>query len=149
MTDTDTMTQYVEAGFSPHLIQRLSFIIDGCKCRVWHLNQALKCKRCGKVGHRATYKDKCSAFIDEPDDVITFWGGGGGGPNMDLVTFTCLISICLILFDFKSSEHCYQYCKLRYIGQEELAQDVLQCDTPKKKMEIAMQIPNHNACTMA
>ena len=126
---------YVEAGFSPALDTEA--VIDGCKCRVWHPNQALKCRRCGKEGHRTTDNDKCSAFIDEPDDVITFWEAKHVFSNF----YMCNINLFDI--DFKSSEHCYQLCKLRYIGQDELAQDVLQCDTPKQAKEIAMQIPNH------
>ena len=125
---------YVEAGFSPALDTEA--VIDGCKCRVWHPNQALKCRRCGKEGHRTTDNDKCSAFIDEPDDVITFWEAKHVFSNF----YMCNINLFDI--DFKSSEHCYQFCKLRYIGQDELAQDVLQCDTPKQAKEIAMQIPN-------
>ena len=53
-----------------------------------------------------------------------------------------MCNINLFDIDFKSSEHCYQFCKQLNIGQDELAQDVLLCDTPKQAKEIAMQIPN-------
>ena len=43
------------------------------------------------------------------------------------VIFICATCQCL-----KSSEHAYQYCKLRYIDQEELADEILTCDTPRQ-----------------
>ena len=87
--------------------------INGHTCGIWHTNQAMKCKQCCGDDHRTTDADKCPAYIDDQED------------------------------DFKSAEHCYQYCKLRNIGQEEIAQEILLCDTPRQAKQIAMKIPGH------
>ena len=126
---------YVEQGFSPVLDQQA--MIDGHMCRVWHPNQALKCTRCSQHGHRTTESDKCPAYIDEPEEVDIFWLSNNTFSNF----YMCNINIFDL--DFKSAEHCYQYCKLRYIGQNELAQDVLLCDTPRQAKNIAANIPDH------
>ena len=126
---------YVEAGFSPVLEQETT--INGHTCRIWHSNQAMKCKRCSGDNHRTTDAVECPAYIDEPEDVIIFWESKHVFSNF----YMC--NIKLFDLDFKSAEHCYQYCKLRYIGQDELAQEILLCDTPRQAKQIAMKIPGH------
>ena len=126
---------YVEQRFSPVLEQEV--MIDGHPCRVWHPNQALKCKGCSQDGHRTTDCDMCPAYIEEPKDAIIFWQSTHIFSNFYMCNFR------LFDLDFKSSEHCYQYCKLKYIGQEEHAHDVLHCDTPRQAKNIAAKIPDH------
>ena len=119
-------------------IVNVTSIDGGHKCRVWHANHALKCKRCSNEGHRTTDINQCPAYIDnKPDDVITFWEQNNVFSNFHM----CNLSVFGI--DFKSSEHAYQYCKLRYIDQEDLADEILLCDTPKQAKNIAAKIPHH------
>ena len=105
--------------------------------RISHSNQSMKCKRCCGDDHRTTDADKCPANIDEPEDVIIFWES----PHVFSNFYMC--NIRLFNLDFKSAEHCYQYCKLRYIGQEELAQEILLCATPRQAKQIAMKTSGH------
>ena len=60
---------YVEAGFSPDLEQEAT--INGHTCRIWHSNQAMKCKRCSEDDHRTTDADKCTLMNQK---MLSFWG---------------------------------------------------------------------------
>ena len=65
---------YVEAGFTPVLDPDVT-LDGGHKCKVWHANQALKCKRCSNEGHRTTDINPCPAYDYDYDydyEIILF-----------------------------------------------------------------------------
>ena len=69
-------------------------------------------------------------LIKKPDDVIIFWKQHNVFSNFHM----CNLSVFGI-------EHAYQYCKLRYIDQEELADEILLCDTPRQAKTSLQKYP--------
>ena len=125
---------YVQSGFTPVLPEIAT--IGNHKCRIYHESQALSCKRCHEDGHRAIDINVCPAYIPEDNTIQIFWRSWDPLSNF----YECKLEI----YDhvFYSSEHAYQYQKMAHIGNEKLANEVLQAQTPKDAKNIANCVPS-------
>ena len=125
---------YVQSGFTPVLPEIATF--GNHKCRIYHESQALSCKRCHEDGHRAIDINVCSAYIPEDNTIQIFWRSWDPLSNF----YECKLEI----YDhvFYSSEHAYQYQKMAHIGNEKLANEVLQAQTPRDAKNIANCVPS-------
>ena len=113
--------------------------INNYKCHVWHKTQKNSCGRYRKMDHTTSQAEKCKAFLCE-ENVITVKSHQFVLCNY----FPCRMRI----FDneFSSSEQAYQWRYLKYIGMDELAQEVLEASSAKEAMDIASRAPRdkHN-----
>ena len=125
---------YVQSGFTPVLPEIAT--IGNHKCRIYHESQALSCKRCHEDGHRAIDINVCPAYIPEDNTIQIFWRSWDPLSNF----YECKLEI----YDhvFYSSEHAYQYQKMAHIGNEKLANEVLQAQTPRDAKNIANCVPS-------
>ena len=124
---------YVQSGFSTVLPEVA--IIDEHRCRIYHESQALHCKRCQKDGHRVADFHACPAYIPEDERIQIFWQGWDPLSNF----YACNVNIYEHVFT--SSEHAYQYRKMIHIGNQKLADAVLQAKSPRDAKNIAHKVP--------
>ena len=122
---------YARQGFAA-LPKELT--IGGQRCRVWHTSQSNKCKRCRMDGHKTESRD-CPAYIQVQNDNIIFWESKDVLSNF----YPCDMSYADKVF--KSSEHAYQYAKLDFLGESEMAAEVLATNTGKQAKLVASRIP--------
>ena len=88
-----------------------------------HQSQHLACQRCRCLGHHTPETKKCDAFIEDPE-VITV-----KSPQYVLCNYY-LSPLKVFETEFASSEHAYQWRFLRHIGEDALAQEVLEASCP-------------------
>ena len=122
---------YVRQGFAA-LPKELT--IGEQRCRVWHTSQSNKCKRCRMDGHKTESRD-CPAYIQVQNDNIIFWESKDVLSNF----YPCDVSYADKVF--KSSEHAYQYAKLDFLGESDMAAEVLAANTGKQAKLVASRIP--------
>ena len=98
-------------------------VINYNRCRVWHKSQDDACRSCRNHGHTYTDTDACPAYREDPS-VVT------------IRSSSCILSnfhMCTIKLwnqTFCSSEHAYQWRFMKYIGMDELADRILEAQTP-------------------
>ena len=123
---------YVKGKFSQAL--HTTAHINNYKCHVWHKTQKKSCHRCRKMDHTTTQTEKCKAFLCD-EKVITI-----KSPKFVLCNYyPCRVRI----FDneFSSSEQAYQWRFFKYIGMDDLAQEVLESPSAVEAKEIASRAP--------
>ena len=126
---------YVESGFDPVLPKEIT--IGDVQCRVWHPSQELKCKRCFDHGHRAHDVEKCPAYIESQKNARIFW------KDSDVLSNFYKCSVYAFDRNFKSAEHAYQWAKLTYLDLHDLAEEVMNCGTPREAKAIASRAPSN------
>ena len=108
--------------------------INNHKIRVQHHSQERACSRCRYLGHDAKNTELCDAYWEDPN-VITI-----KSPQNAL----CNYYLCEVnVYDqkFKSSEHAFQWKFAKYVGRDDLAQDILESTTPERAKSIASRVP--------
>ena len=114
--------------------------INNYKCQVWHKTQITLVAGVEKWITPQYKQKKCRAFLCE-EKVITI-----KSPQFVLCNyFPCR----MIIFDneFSSSEQAYQWRYLKYIGMDELAQEVLEASSAEEAEDIAPRAPGTNIAT--
>ena len=125
---------FVKGNFSPAL--HPTALIDYNTSRVWHKSQELMCRRCRHTGHVYTNTEACKAYCEDPD-VITI-----RSPNYVLCNyFLCPMKIYET--EFNSSEHAYQWRFLKFLGMDDLANEILDAQSAGDAKVIASRVPRH------
>ena len=111
-----------------------SALINYAKCRIWHKSQEVACRRCRHIEHLSTNLKQCNAYMED-QDIVTI-----RSPNCVISNY---FSTHIKVFDqaFRSSEHAYQWRFLKYIGLDDLAENVLGAKTPADAKAIASRVP--------
>ena len=92
--------------------------IDYNHCKIYHKLQENVCRRCRNVGHLASDLSKCPAYIEDNDGLTI------RSPNCIYSNYyICKIRVFDI--DFLSSEHAYQWRFAKYVGMNELANEII------------------------
>ena len=125
---------YAESGFDP-VLPKEDMIAD-TQCRIWHPSQELKCKRCFDHGHRAHEVKQCPAYVESQDNTRIFW------KDSDVLSNFYKCSVFLFNRSFTSSEQCYHWAKLSYLDLHDLAEEVMNCATPREAKAIASRAPH-------
>ena len=111
-----------------------SALINYAKCLIWHTSQEVACRRCRHIGHLSTNLKECNAYMED-QDIITI-----RSPNCAMSNY---FPTHIKVFDqeFRSSEHAYQWRFLKYIGLDDLAENVLGAKPPADAKAIASRVP--------
>ena len=122
---------YISPNVSPPLPKEA--VICGHPCRLWHASQKNFCKRCALHGHRTTDMDSCESY--DPDSNVTAFRSD----NNPLSNF---YSCTLVSGDitFKSVEHFYQFECCMNCDRPDLAQKVIEAESPKLAKQIAYDL---------
>ena len=125
---------YVKGNFSPVLHTFAN--INNNKCKIWHQSQQMACQRCRRLGHHTSETDNCDAYIEDPE-VITI-----RSPQYVLCNY---YPSPLKVFgtEFVTSEHAYQWRFLKHIGEDSLAQEVLESSSPSDAKSVSSRVPHH------
>ena len=110
--------------------------INHNQCRIFHPLQEKSCSRCRYMGHCRQNTEVCNAYT-ENSDIIPIRSANNVMSNF----YQCVVTLDGI--DFKSSEHAYQWRLAKHVGRDDLAQCILESNTPGQAKEIASQIPRH------
>ena len=122
-------------GHSQRALHNMA-VINYNRCRVWHKSQDDACRRCRNYGHTYTDTDACPAYREDPS-VVTIRSSNCILSNFHMCT------IKLWNQTFCSSEHAYQWRFMKYIGMDELADEILEAQTPAEAKAIASRVPRH------
>ena len=125
---------YVKQGFFPVLPKQAQ--INGIPCKIWHKNQEIVCKRCGSDRHRGIDSKKCDAYETNPN-IEGFREDEHPCSNF----YRCKEKIKVFDLMWPTSEHCYQWCKLKENGFDDLADKVRNAPSAKSAKEIANKVP--------
>ena len=125
---------YVKGNFSPVL--HTVATINNNKCKIWHQSQKLACQRCRCLGHHTSEMDKCDAYVEDPD-VITI-----RSPQYVLCNYYPS-HLKVFKTEFSSSEHVYQWRFLKHIGEDNMAQEVLESSSPAEAKVVGSRVPSH------
>ena len=127
---------YVKGNFSPVLHNFAYNIINNAKCKIWHQSQHLACQRCRCFGHHTSETKKCDAYIEDPE-VITI-----KSPQYVLCNYYPS-PLNVFETEFASSEYAYQWQFLKHIGEDALAQEVLEAYCPVDAKAVSSRVPRH------
>ena len=112
-------------------------VIGGFPCRIWHKSQKNFCKRCASHGHRTSDVGLCEAY--DPDSAVSAFRAD---KNPLSNYFYCSINVDNIMF--KTLEHAYQYQKCVFLNRLDLADDILNAETPREAKSISAQLSLHD-----
>ena len=110
--------------------------INHNQCIIFHPSQEKSSSRCRYMEHSRQNTEVCNAYT-ENSDIIPIRSVNNGMSNF----YQCIVILDGI--DFKSSEHAYQWRLAKHVGRDDLAQCILESNTPGQAKEIASQIPRH------
>ena len=111
-------------------------IINNNKCKISHQSQKLACQRCRCFGHHTSGTDKCDAYAEDPD-VIRI-----RSPQYVLCNYYPS-HLKVFETEFSSSEHAYQWRFLKHIGEDNMAQEVLESASLAEAKAVASRVPFH------
>ena len=99
-------------------------------------SQQMSCQRCRRLGHHTSETDKCDTYIEDPE-IITI-----RSPQYVLCNY---YPSPLKVFgtEFITSEHAYQWRFLKHIGEDSLAQEVLESSSPSDAKAVSSMVPRH------
>ena len=117
---------YVKGNFSPVLHTFAN--INNNKCKILHQSQQRACQRCRRLDHH-----KCDAYIEDPE-VITI-------RSTQYVLCNYYLSPLKVFgTEFATSEHVYQWRVLTHIGEDSLAQEVLESSSPSDAKSVSSRV---------
>ena len=107
-------------------------VLGGYPVRIWYAAQRVKCKRCGKSGHKTDSK-KCPQYIESPPENYVLFKNG---------PFSNFSAIPVVQGSttFSTSEHCYQWHACTEHLRDDLAERVLRAQTPREAKTIASEV---------
>ena len=125
---------YVKGNFSPVLYTFDT--INNNKWKIGHQSQKLAYQRCRCLGHHTSETDRCDAYVEDPD-VITI-----RSPQYVLCNYYPS-HLKVFETEFSSSEHAYQWRFLKHIGEDNMAQEVLESPSPAEAKAVASRVPSY------
>ena len=125
---------YVKGKFTTalHTIGLINFH----KCRIWHQSQARACIRCRQLDHTSTDTESCPAYTGDTNIIMI------RSANYAMCNYY-MCNLRVFEMDFRSSEQAYQWRFMKYLGMDDLAQEIFEVKTPEEAKEIASRVPNH------
>ena len=123
---------FVKKGFDPPIPEKVS--IGDYTCRVWYASRDVQCKRCGSKSHRTSDTGMCDYYTPPLDYVHAFNSGPLSNFNR------CDVDMGPLTFD--SSEHAYQFRACEEHLRPDLAEQILNANTPREAKSIAAVIKN-------
>ena len=110
--------------------------IGNYQCHIIHKSQELSCKRCRYLAHSSNNTEVCEGFRKN-NNVHTIRSPENPMCNL----YACHINI--YGKDFNSSEQAYQWCFVRHLGRDDLAEEIMMATTAANAKEVASRIPRH------
>ena len=125
---------YVKGKFTTalHTIGLINFH----KCRIWHQSQARACIRCRQLDHTSTDTESCPAYTGDTNIIMI------RSANYAMCNYY-MCNLRVFEMDFRSSEQAYQWRFMKYLGMDDLAQEIFEAKTPEEAKEIASRVPSH------
>ena len=124
---------FVKGNFSPALPS--NGLVDYHKCRIWHKSQEKACFRCRNFGHSSVDYESCPAYTSDTNIIMI------RSAKYVLCNFY-MFPMRVFEMDFPSAEHAYQWRFMKYIGYDELAQEILEARTPAEAKDVSSRVPN-------
>ena len=125
---------YVKGNFSPVLHSFAN--INNNKCKILHQSQHLACQRCRCLGHHTSETNKCDAYIEDTEGITI------KSPQYVLCNYYPS-PLKVFKTKFASSEHTYQWRFLKHIGEDALAQEVIEASCPADAKAVSTRVPRH------